>query len=170
MRLNVRVDHSPGNNIYTLNNASLQRAILRLRDCWSRYQAKNKRLAVDDFLSRKSVYSHSDVNNAYGFNLPTYTKDLWVQADIDGNGVLDYKEFQQQIWNPTWSEQRNEICNEVWEHVNSTEQTIGFSVKNAVLFPTEVEKGLWPEDYSLSDHARLTVVFSPVGMLCRLIS
>lgn len=22
------------------------------------------------------------------------TKDLWVQADIDGNGVLDYKEFQ----------------------------------------------------------------------------
>lgn len=21
-------------------------------------------------------------------------KDLWVQADIDGNGVLDYKEFQ----------------------------------------------------------------------------
>lgn len=22
------------------------------------------------------------------------TKDLWVQADIDGNGVVDYKEFQ----------------------------------------------------------------------------
>lgn len=98
------------------------------------------------------------------------TKDLWVQADIDGNGVLDYKEFQQRIWNPTWSEQRNEICNEVWDHVDSTEQTIGFSVKNAVLFPTEVEKGLWPEDYSLSDHARLTVVFSPVGMPCPLIS
>ncbi|KAE9464625.1 hypothetical protein C3L33_03422, partial [Rhododendron williamsianum] len=94
------------------------------------------------------------------------TKDLWVQADIDGNGVLDYKEFQQRIWNPTWLDQRNEICNEVWEHVDSTEQTIGFSVKNAVLFPTEVEKGLWPEDYSLSDHARLTVVFSPVGMPC----
>lgn len=53
MRLNVRVDHSPGNNIYTLNNASLQRARLRLRNCWSRYQAKNKRQAVDDFLSRK---------------------------------------------------------------------------------------------------------------------
>ncbi|XP_058206314.1 uncharacterized calcium-binding protein At1g02270 isoform X2 [Rhododendron vialii] len=94
------------------------------------------------------------------------TKDLWVQADIDGNGVLDYKEFQQRIWNPTWLDQRNEICNEVWEHVDGMEQTIGFSVKNAVLFPTEVEKGLWPEDYSLSDHARLTVVFSPVGMPC----
>lgn len=22
------------------------------------------------------------------------TKDLWVQADIDGNGVVDYKEFK----------------------------------------------------------------------------
>ncbi|GFY84001.1 calcium-binding endonuclease/exonuclease/phosphatase family [Actinidia rufa] len=94
------------------------------------------------------------------------TKELWVQADIDGNGVLDYKEFQQRIWNPTWSEQRGEICYEVWDDVDKTEQTIGFSIKNAVLFPTEVEKGMWPEDYSLSDHARLTVVFSPVGMPC----
>lgn len=52
-----------------------------------------------------------------------------------------------------------------------TEQAIGFSVKNAVLFPTQVEKGTWPEDYSLSDHARLTVVFSPLRMPCyRLIS
>lgn len=38
--------------------------------------------------------------------------------------------------------------------------------KNAVLFPPEVEKGRWPEDYSLSDHARLTVVFSLIRMLC----
>uniref|UniRef100_A0A6N2LLI1 EF-hand domain-containing protein n=1 Tax=Salix viminalis TaxID=40686 RepID=A0A6N2LLI1_SALVM len=56
------------------------------------------------------------------------TKDLWVQADIDGNGVLDYKEFQ-----------------------NS--KTIGFSVENAVLFPPEVEERNVPENYSLSDHA-----------------
>ena len=78
----------------------------------------------------------------------------------------------QQIWNPTWSEQRDETSNGVQEGVrNGTEQTVGFSVKNAVLFPTEVEKGMWPEDYSLSNHARLTVVFSPVRMPCtRLIS
>lgn len=50
--------------------------------------------------------------------------------------------------------------------VNSTEQTIGLSVKNAVLSPPEVERGMWPEDYSLSDHARLTVVFSPVRVSC----
>lgn len=92
-------------------------------------------------------------------------KDLWVQADIDGNGVLDYKEFQQRVWNPIWSEYRDE--NGYEDTVKSTEQqAIGFSVKNAVLFPSEVEKGMWPEDYSLSDHARLTVVFSPVRMPC----
>lgn len=49
---------------------------------------------------------------------------------------------------------------------DSQEQAVGFSVKNAVLFPPEVEKGRWPENYSLSDHARLTVVFSPIRMPC----
>lgn len=125
-------------------------------------------------------------------------KELWTQADIDGNGVLDHKEFkvdmilllimkiygpsqmsplqkykrniilviiiQQRIWNISCSEQGEEVaCDEM---VNETEQTIGFKVKTAALFPTEVEKGTWPEDYSLSDHARLTVVFSPVKMPC----
>ncbi|PIN20985.1 Transcriptional effector CCR4-related protein [Handroanthus impetiginosus] len=90
-------------------------------------------------------------------------KELWEHADVDGNGVLDNKEFKQQIWKAC-SEQGDE---EVFDDVtNGTEQTIGFSVKNAVLFPTQVEKGMWPEDYSLSDHARLTVVFSPVRMPC----
>ncbi|XP_047316320.1 uncharacterized calcium-binding protein At1g02270-like [Impatiens glandulifera] len=103
-------------------------------------------------------------------------RDLWVQADIDGNRVLDYKEFQQRIWNPTWSEKReiekssssssnsNKEPEEEEENGNKEEQVVGFSVKNAVLFPTEVEKGTWPENYSLSDHARLTVVFSPLRM------
>lgn len=71
--------------------------------------------------------------------------------------------MQQRIWNPTWTDGRFEISNDV---VKGTEEAVGFSVKNAVLFPTEVEKGMWPEDYSLSDHARLTVVFSPVKMPC----
>ncbi|KAK6155454.1 hypothetical protein DH2020_009702 [Rehmannia glutinosa] len=93
-------------------------------------------------------------------------QELWVQADIDGNGVLDYKEFKQRIWKASLSEQGLEVSDDWDDVVNGTEQTIGFSVKNAVLFPTEVEKGMWPEDYSLSDHARLTVVFSPVRMPC----
>lgn len=92
-------------------------------------------------------------------------KDLWVQADIDGNGVVDYKEFQQRIWKHSCSD---ELSNPVLDGVveETPEQTIGFSVKNAVLFPPEAEKGRWPENYSLSDHARLTVVFSPIRMTC----
>ncbi|KAI3704819.1 hypothetical protein L1987_75048 [Smallanthus sonchifolius] len=86
------------------------------------------------------------------------TKDLWFQADIDGNGVVDYKDFQQHIWNPTRCDQTEE------DIVSGT--TIGYRVKNAVLYPSEAEKGMWPDDYSLSDHARLTVVFSPVRMPC----
>ncbi|GMY07674.1 uncharacterized calcium-binding protein At1g02270 isoform X1 [Fagus crenata] len=96
------------------------------------------------------------------------SKELWDQADRDGNGVVDLAEFQQRIWNPAGSEQRDEISNEVRDDGSKEiqEQTIGFSIKNAVLFPPEVEKGRWPEDYSLSDHARLTVVFSPIRMPC----
>ncbi|OVA19934.1 Endonuclease/exonuclease/phosphatase [Macleaya cordata] len=91
-------------------------------------------------------------------------EDLWIQADVDGNGVVDYREFQQRIWNPVCCfEQTEEKLEERREGLE--EQTIGFNVKNAVLFPREVEKGMWPENYSLSDHARLTVVFSPVSML-----
>ncbi|XP_022141209.1 uncharacterized calcium-binding protein At1g02270 isoform X2 [Momordica charantia] len=95
-------------------------------------------------------------------------EDLWVQADIDGNGILDYNEFQR-IWNSTGNEERDGRSNEVGsggESKENQEQTIGFSVENAVLFPAEVEKGRWPEDYSLSDHARLTVVFAPIRMPC----
>ncbi|KAK8656153.1 hypothetical protein V6N13_108711 [Hibiscus sabdariffa] len=76
------------------------------------------------------------------------TKDLWVQADIDGNGVVDYKEFQKRFWKPTWSEPRDgdgkegqDRGHKVGEKHTRKEQAIGFSVKNAVLFPPEVEKG-----------------------------
>ncbi|KAL3714415.1 hypothetical protein ACJRO7_006354 [Eucalyptus globulus] len=94
------------------------------------------------------------------------TKDLWVQVDIDGDGVVNFEEFKQQIWNPSWSEQRTEEKSKFQDGKGCQKQTIGFSVKNAVLFPPEVEKGRWPENYSLSDHARLTVVFSPIKMPC----
>ncbi|XP_021897214.1 uncharacterized calcium-binding protein At1g02270-like [Carica papaya] len=93
-------------------------------------------------------------------------KDLWTQADTDGNGVLDYEEFKR-IWNSTCSEQTEENYDEsVDEYKQSTEEAIGFRVKSAVLLPHEVERGMWPENYTLSDHARLTVEFSPVRMQC----
>lgn len=42
------------------------------------------------------------------------------------------------------------------------ETEIGFDVKGASLFPSEVEQGIWPENYLMSDHALLSAVFSPV--------
>lgn len=73
--------------------------------------------------------------------------------------------LQQQIWDPKCSEEREEIYQGRMDVKKNAEQ-LGtcFDVKNAVLFPPEVEKGMWPENYSLSDHARLTVIFSPVRM------
>lgn len=89
-------------------------------------------------------------------------EDLWNQADIDGNGILDYGEFME-IWNMSCLELNKEARNDGESH---DRHVFGFVVKNAALFPPEMEKGMWPEDYSLSDHAPLTVVFSPVRMLC----
>ncbi|EHA8592573.1 putative calcium-binding protein [Cocos nucifera] len=101
---------------------------------------------------------------------PQDTQELWIQADIGGNGVVDYEEFLQRIWNPKWTEQSEENFEQETEVILKAgaerQQAFGFIVKNAVLFPPEVEKGMWPEDYSLSDHAPLTVVFSPVRMPC----
>ncbi|RYR24248.1 hypothetical protein Ahy_B02g057739 isoform A [Arachis hypogaea] len=95
-------------------------------------------------------------------------QDLWNQADVDGNGVIDLEEFKQKIWNSTCPEPVLESFNGCMEDVNATNEheTIGFKVKTAMLFPREVERGHWPEEYSLSDHARLTAVFSPAKMRC----
>ncbi|XP_009401734.2 uncharacterized calcium-binding protein At1g02270 isoform X2 [Musa acuminata AAA Group] len=101
------------------------------------------------------------------------TKVLWVQSDTDGNGVVDYVEFLQRIWNPKCSEQPEEKTVSGTKaspitggETQQQQQAFGFDVKDAVLFPPEVERGMWPENYSLSDHAPLTVVFSPVKMPC----
>uniref|UniRef100_A0A6V7QUC8 Endonuclease/exonuclease/phosphatase domain-containing protein n=1 Tax=Ananas comosus var. bracteatus TaxID=296719 RepID=A0A6V7QUC8_ANACO len=98
------------------------------------------------------------------------TEDLWIQADIDGNGVMDYEEFQKNIWTPKRSEQPGENFDQGIDGELKTnslkQQAFGLSVKDAALFPPEVEKGIWPENYSLSDHAPLTAVFSPVEVSC----
>lgn len=76
--------------------------------------------------------------------------------------------MQQKIWNSTCPEHVLENFNGSMEDPNTEQDqdAIGFKVKNAMLSPREVEKGLWPEDYSLSDHAMLTAVFSPARMRC----
>ncbi|KMZ76154.1 Calcium-binding endonuclease/exonuclease/phosphatase family [Zostera marina] len=95
-------------------------------------------------------------------------KDLWIEADLDGNGVLDFDEFQR-IWNSTYMEEQQQYSEDIMKDLslevpNSSqpkELTVEFVVKTAELFPPEAAQGTWPENYSLSDHAPLTVVFSP---------
>ncbi|KAK9279826.1 hypothetical protein L1049_013508 [Liquidambar formosana] len=94
-------------------------------------------------------------------------KDLWEYLDTDRNGVVDLSHFtrgrnlhlQQKEENEENDFQMKEVPN-----TSTSLTTIGFNVKEAVLFPPEVEKGMWPENYSLSDHAHLTVEFSLVKM------
>lgn len=76
--------------------------------------------------------------------------------------------MQHRIWNPESAEQNDQINNEDQNGFpeDGQEQAIGLRVESAVLFPPEAEKGRWPENYFLSDHARLTVVFSPITMPC----
>ncbi|CAH8352027.1 unnamed protein product [Eruca vesicaria subsp. sativa] len=79
--------------------------------------------------------------------------------------------FRQKMWNMTVKVQ-SENCKESMmeskkeEGEDKEDEAIGLKVKKAVLFPEEAEKGMWPENYNLSDHACLTVQFSPVKVLC----
>lgn len=130
-------------------------------------------------------------------------EDLMKTLDIDGNGLIDYSEFEGVFSVETnISEARKILVNfsklkEQMRRMNVPEtasvsspasmvtnvatrkedvpwnlqrqmgncisdSVAGFAVHNAFLFPPEVEKGFWPEDYSLSDHAPLTAIFTPL--------
>ncbi|XP_042516350.1 uncharacterized calcium-binding protein At1g02270-like isoform X4 [Macadamia integrifolia] len=97
-------------------------------------------------------------------------RELWDHV-TNGGGVIEYSLLDQSAWNPCTFIQQKESIEESEERgtqaiVSNTATTIGFQIKNAVLFPPEVETGHWPENYFLSDHAHLTVEFSPVIMQC----
>lgn len=47
------------------------------------------------------------------------------------------------------------------EGPSSFHAPVSFDVRDATLYPPETKDGVWPQDYSLSDHAVLTAVFSP---------
>ncbi|KAM1019659.1 hypothetical protein ACFX2J_040861 [Malus domestica] len=74
--------------------------------------------------------------------------------------------LQNRIWSSTASEDKESLNGSGEESKRGMQDSLGFNVKNAVLYPREVEKGIWPEDYTLSDHARLSVVLSPERMWC----
>ncbi|KAG2260497.1 hypothetical protein Bca52824_079791 [Brassica carinata] len=155
-----------------LCNPTSRNSIKPLRTSWVeavfsiiKYQLQKASIAEDNAFAFLRGNNHSGSPLTYsGFcqalqkvNL-TYsgfqeTKELWVLASLDGNGVFDYEKLKK-----TW----NEKCKEIVIVSKKEEEAVGLKVKKAVLFPQETEKGLWPENYSLSDHACLTVQFSPV--------
>ncbi|GMP99084.1 hypothetical protein CsSME_00046708 [Camellia sinensis var. sinensis] len=98
-------------------------------------------------------------------------KDLWEHIDTDGDGVIDLLDFVR-VWNRCSFVQENEENGENRERTKkmldavTIATTIRFIVSKAMFYPPEVARGMWPENYSLSDHAQLTVVFSPVQLSC----
>ncbi|KAK6936257.1 Endonuclease/exonuclease/phosphatase [Dillenia turbinata] len=89
-----------------------------------------------------------------------YIKDLWGQLDVDEDGVIDVLCFDQTKNTLSSMLQKEEYMVEDSGQEKLT-ATIGFQVKKALLFPPEVEQGMWPDHYNLSDHAHLTVEFLP---------
>ncbi|KAE8693680.1 hypothetical protein F3Y22_tig00110794pilonHSYRG00068 [Hibiscus syriacus] len=142
----------------------LQKASLAERDAFAFLRADNNVNHITYSAFCDALRQVNLTGLSYGLSFQD-TKYLWLQADFDGNGVLDYEEFKR-IWNSTWSEHMDGDCSSDNLNEGKEEVAIGFAVKNAALFPREVEKGIWPENYSLSDHARLTAVFSPVRLRC----
>lgn len=147
-----------------------------------KYQLHKASIAEDDAFTFLGAKNHSDSLTYSDFCLALQkvnltgiphglsfeeTKELWVRADLDGNGVFDYEELKK-IWNMTMVNQPGNCKESVMESKKEEgeDEAIGLKVNKAILFPQEAEKGLWPENYNISDHACLTVQFSPVKMLC----
>ncbi|KAB2074306.1 hypothetical protein ES319_A07G145500v1 [Gossypium barbadense] len=142
----------------------LQKASLNEKDAFDFLRADNNGnyITYSDFCDALKQLKLTSLSHGLSFQ---EMKNLWVQADVDGNGVLDYDEFKR-IWYCTCSENIDEDSNSEDSKEGITKEAFGFAVKNAILFPREVEKGIWPENYHLSDHARLTALFSPVRLRC----
>ncbi|KAL5171517.1 putative calcium-binding protein [Glycine soja] len=153
--------------VFSILKFQLRKASLSEDDAFAFLKGDNYADSVTYFSFSEALRQVKLIGVPYGLRFQQL-QDLWNQADADGNGVIDFEEFKQKIWNSTCPEHVLENLNGCTEDCNTEQEqeAIGFKVKNAMLYPREVEKGLWPEDYSLSDHARLTAVFSPARMRC----
>lgn len=89
-------------------------------------------------------------------------KQLWEKLDPDRDGLVElsgFDELTQRQQTPLHQEDENEQIGAAMNptvKVPSVKSTISFNIERAMLYPPEVEKGIWPEGYSLSDHALLS--------------
>ncbi|KAJ4727987.1 Calcium-binding endonuclease/exonuclease/phosphatase family [Melia azedarach] len=148
--------------LFSLIKCHLQKASLGENDAFAFFKADNNGDAITYSAFCKALRQVKLAGLPHGLSF-LEINDLWAQADVHGNGVINYEEFQR-MWNSTWLEQIENNWNDSMKDSKegAEREVLGFMVENAYLFPREVEKGMWPENYSLSDHARLSVVFSPV--------
>ncbi|KAJ6404455.1 hypothetical protein OIU84_012611 [Salix udensis] len=148
--------------VFGIIKCQLQKASFAEKDAFAFLKADNHGNFITYSAFCEALRQVNLIGLPYGLSSQE-TEDLWMQADINGNGVVGYEEFKRRIWNSEYSELKEENCSErTWDSEQGIEEeAIGFKVKKAVLFPREAEKGMWPENYSLSDHAPLTVIFCP---------
>ncbi|KAJ3706154.1 hypothetical protein LUZ61_009859 [Rhynchospora tenuis] len=158
--------------VFAMIKCLLQGASLSEEDAFAYLKANDSADSVT-FSGFCQALSQLGLSGPYGLTTEEM-QDLWAEFDIDSNGSMDFNIFQKNIWKgPKWWDQPEQTSSPEKKLIvkNESEEereelTFGFNVKDAVLFPPEVEKGLWPDNYSLSDHAPLTVVFSPVQLPC----
>nr|GMD58528.1 uncharacterized calcium-binding protein At1g02270 [Ipomoea batatas] len=79
--------------VFGMFKYQLRRASLTEEDAFAFLKADSS----DDYISYsdfcEALRQLSLIGNRNGLSIQE-TNDLWVQADIDGNGVVDYKEFK----------------------------------------------------------------------------
>ncbi|XP_044501311.1 uncharacterized calcium-binding protein At1g02270-like isoform X2 [Mangifera indica] len=150
--------------VFSIIKSQLQKASLAENDALASLKADDNGDVISYSAFCEALHQQANLNvQPYRLSFQE-ADDLWKLADVDGNGVVNHEELK--MWNSTCSEQIEDSFNDNMETSEDCreQEVVGFRVKNACLFPPEVEKGFWPENYSLSDHARLSVVFSPVSL------
>eukprot|EP00252_Welwitschia_mirabilis_P000455 TRINITY_DN10448_c0_g1_i1.p1 TRINITY_DN10448_c0_g1~~TRINITY_DN10448_c0_g1_i1.p1 ORF type:complete len:423 (+),score=40.90 TRINITY_DN10448_c0_g1_i1:37-1269(+) len=135
----------------------------------------NGLIDFEDFQMMLNTFlDNSSPRHTYGEKEGTQARDMPFQLSESGNENSEFNsprclsttlEFEGVFRRKTNERSTSALgLLEIDKKWDDQETTFGFDVEKAFLFPPEVEKGMWPDNYFLSDHATLTVVFTPVRL------